>query len=144
MPVRRLDSEFQVDRFREEMKEAIAKGWTIKWEKVRAKRSLSQNAYYWALLEIFGIRTGYTPDELHVDLKRSYKLIYTKNGKKYLRSTTSLDTKEFTDYIDWIKNTAAEQGIDLPSADYLKQNWQEHQAWVDEHKQFIGQRENQA
>lgn len=38
----------------------------------RSKRSLDQNAYYWALLGRLGQRLGYASDELHKHMLREY------------------------------------------------------------------------
>ena len=142
MPVRDLKKELEVERLYSEINEAIEKGWTVKWEKVRQPRSIQQNKYYWALLTIYGIETGNTPDEMHADLKREYGMFYRKNGKAYLKSTATLNTKEFTTFIEWIKNHAGRNGVHLPSADYLKQNWQRYEQYVAEHKQYIGETHN--
>jgi len=139
MPVFDLKSKFKTDRFDEFVKEAKEKNWTIKAEKVRAKRSMSQNNYYWAILAIYGIKAGYTPDELHTDLRRDYGLFYSKNGKKYLKSTSTLNTKEMSTYTEWIRHQAGQQGFELPDPDYLKEHWKEFEAWKDEQKQFIGE-----
>ena len=118
---------------------AVEKGWTIKLEKVRQPRTLNQNRYYWALLTIYGIETGNTPEEMHVDLKRAYGLYYTKdNGRKYLKSTSTLNTKEFTDYLEYIKNHAGKNSVHLPSADYLRQNWMAYEQYINENKHHIG------
>lgn len=133
-----LKSQFQQDRLNKAVKEAIEKGWTIRFEKIRQPRSLQQNRYMWALLTIYGIETGYTPEEMHADMKRAYGLYYKKKGKTYATSTGTLDTKEFTQYIDFIRNHAGQNGINLPDAEYLKQHWAEYEQMKDEHKQHIG------
>lgn len=134
-----MTSQFKRDRLAALTREATEKGWTLKVEKVRGIRSLQQNKYYWALLTIYGIETGNTPEEMHTDMREAYGMIYRKNEKTYLKSTSTLNTKEMTDYIDYIRHHAGQQGITLPDADYLKQHWQEYQEYIDQHKQFIGQ-----
>ena len=139
-----LTSQFKSDRLDELILEAKEKKWTLKVEKVRAKRTLQQNSYYWALLTIYGIHVGSTSDEMHVDMRRAFGLTYKneKTGKTYLKSTKTLDTKEMTDYIEFIKNHAGNNGYTLPDADYLKTHWKEYEQWKDEHKQFIGEQNN--
>ena len=135
-----MKSQFQRDRVAKFIAEATEKGWTIKVEKIRQPRSLQQNRYYWALLTIYGMDTGNTPEEMHTDMRRAYGMDYKKEetGKRYLKSTTELDTKEFTTYIEFIKNHAGQNGINLPSAEYLKEHWAEYERMKDEHKQHIG------
>ena len=71
--------------------------------KVRRKyRTLSQNNYYWALLTIVAEDLGYNPEEVHTTFK---SMFLTDRSKKIplVRSTTALNTLEFSQYIEKIK-----------------------------------------
>lgn len=91
-----------------------------------AKRSQSQNGYYWAVVipawrEIFR-QAGeiLTDDEVHSFLVQHVgKLIKTvvhPDGsiKKIIRSTCDLDTKEFTEFLELCRMVASEYGGDIP------------------------------
>ena len=75
-------------------------------------RSFHQNNYYWKVVigtmlttESFG---GYTKMELHDTLKEHFKVA----------STSTLDSAEFTDYIDRVTRWCAiEFGIHIPDPD---------------------------
>jgi hypothetical protein len=86
-------------------------------------RSLSQNAYYWALLRIISSDTGINEDEIHSALKMKFlRCNYTRDMFKLetVRSTTSLSTLEFSEYIDKIKQFSQDFfGIILPSPEDL-------------------------
>lgn len=70
----------------------------IQWAK--SKRSLNQNSYYWGvIIDLFAQNTGYSKDESHQELTSMF-LKYEAHGKPFVRSTTSLDTKEFEDYAE--------------------------------------------
>jgi hypothetical protein len=78
-------------------------------------RSTSQNAYYWAYLEIIARETGDNAEDLHEFLKR--KLLpprFTKVRGEEIKlpaSTTKLDKAAMTDYLEKI---AALTGVPLP------------------------------
>jgi len=99
---------------------------TIK--KNRAVRSLSQNKYYHCILKIVGIETGHTHDELHEALKLKFNasvIFFPKGGSQIVgKSTSDLDTKEFTSYINQVKNWAMHEfGIVIPELkdlDYMR------------------------
>jgi len=103
---------------------------------IKDKRSLLQNNYYWALMDIIGNETGYTPGEAHAYCKAQFlKLVpgvqidsipvmdikadvMTVDGEPGDLSTTRLNTKQFTDYIELIRTFFRESmDIILPTPD---------------------------
>lgn len=83
------------------------------------KRSNPQNAFYWGVvLKVFGDFMGESPENLHLLFRQRLLGCETKTiqGTEIteLKSTTSLTTKEFTDYIDKIRFTASEMGCEIP------------------------------
>ena len=73
--------------------------------KEKKGRSLNQNAYYWGIIiKMLSDESGYFPEEIHEILK--FEFLRTdyidKNGKTRMgtRSTTTLSTIEFNDYIE--------------------------------------------
>jgi len=89
--------------------------------KARSQRTIKQNNYYWAgVLEIIHQETGNDIHDLHDFFKAKFlqKRIEIF-GKTYtvIRSTTDLNTKEFTEYIRQIKmNAASTLDIFIPDA----------------------------
>mgnify|MGYP000025697155 CR=1 FL=1 len=107
-----------MDRF-----EALAeKGAKIELKEIRPTRSLPQNAYLHVCLSLYGIHFGYTLNEAKTDLKRNYGLVYEKNGKKYLKSTSTMDSKELTEFIEYIRDVAGQNGCWIPTAEEYLQN----------------------
>jgi len=92
--------------------------------KVRNTRSLSQNKYYWGVVvEILADHFGYTPEELHEELKRKFNPQPSRidHDKTYGGSTAKLSTVEFGKYIDSIITWASsEYGIVIPSPDEIE------------------------
>ena len=86
----------------------------------KVKRSLSQNSYLHLLIGYFAIETGYTTVEAKQIYKETSPEIYEyeKDGKKFIRSSAELDTKEMTITIDRFRDySSKEAGIYLPTPD---------------------------
>mgnify|MGYP001583740538 CR=1 FL=1 len=86
----------------------------------RAKRSLDQNAYYWAINTQIGWELGLNPEEVHAmfgDMfrKEHGEMTIKSTGERieldYIRSTTMYNKVEFGEYLDNILQWAAEHSI---------------------------------
>lgn len=88
----------------------------------KSNRSIAQNRLYWHWISELSDQTGYEKDALHEYFKK-YKLsvelveIFGVVQVK-ARSTASLDTKQFTEYLQQIENFAVENGFSLTFPDY--------------------------
>lgn len=82
---------------------------TIK--RFRAKRSQSQNGWYWSILTEWGEELGYTKDELHAALRMKFLMQHEDTSLPTIRSTADLTTLEFSHYLDHVIQTAAEMGF---------------------------------
>lgn len=86
----------------------------------KARRSLDQNAYYWAYLEIIANETGHNADELHKLFKGLFlpKKQLKFKDKIYMMSgsTADLNKPQFSEYLDKI---ASETGVPLPDPKLL-------------------------
>jgi len=101
----------------EEYLKSLKKGKVqIEIKKVRAIRSLQQNALYWMWLSIISNDTGFTPDELHTTF-RSMFLTDHSQRLPVVRSTTVLNKIQFGLYLDKIEREAGKMGIILPVPD---------------------------
>lgn len=96
----------------------------IELTEIRGKRTIRQNSYLHVVISLFAIDTGHTLDEAKTLLKRMSNLYYEKNGVKFLKKTSQMDTKELTDFIDFIREKAALNGCYIPTAEeYLTQQF---------------------
>ena len=105
-----------------------------KWELVarRPKRTNPQNAYYWAVVvELIGdIMRDYgnrvNNDTVHEFLKQKFLpgvRVEVLGVEVVKRSTTGLSTKEFTEYLEAIRQYASEVlGVDILDPEEAKQN----------------------
>jgi len=96
------------------------KKWSISIKIKREIRSLPQNRLYWLWLACICDETGGDRDEIHLELKRRFLPLKTVKGlsgevTKPI-STTELDTKQFTDYLEKIQiMMLRDYGITLPN-----------------------------
>lgn len=103
----------------------ISKIYHIKITQKREKRSIDQNALYWLWLTCIEQETGHDKNELH-DIFRAKFLDYERIGildfsYDRLKSTTSLNTLQFKQYLDKIQIFAnSELYIELPNPEDLK------------------------
>lgn len=73
----------------------------------RNSRTLEANGYYWGVVVAYiAEETGMTPEEVHQELARMFlKYHHPESGREYVRSTSDLNTKEFSTYtqqcIEW-------------------------------------------
>lgn len=84
-------------------------------EKKKKWRSDNQNRYYWGVvIDILGSELGYNPEEMHEALK--WQFLRVEGGKiPTVKSTASLSTVEFEDYMGQIRTWASiEFGVYIP------------------------------
>ncbi len=96
----------------------------------RATRSLQQNAYFWGVVvQMISEHTGYAPDEVHEFLKMKFipkKLAVCKGNGEIVDefvvggSTRKMNTVEFGEYVESIRQWAAESlDLYIPDPDSL-------------------------
>jgi hypothetical protein len=93
-------------------------------ERKFATRSTKQNAWYWGqVVELVAEHTGYTPDEIHEIYKAKFipkpMAIADGNGEIVGEvvlggSTTRMDTVQFGEYCERIREWAATIGVVIP------------------------------
>ena len=90
----------------------------------KKNRSNSQNNTMWMWYEDLADHFGYTPEELHEELKVKFLGVEEKTiGGELIRqpkSTTGLSTKEMADFLNKIEILARNQGVALEYPDDYK------------------------
>ena len=72
------------------------------------------------VLAYAGIFRGFTLEEMKIEYKREFGLYYTKNNKKFVRSTADLNKDEIASFIDYIRTKEGIDGNYIPtSQEYL-------------------------
>lgn len=113
-----LKDHFIIERCIDEIKRSLGKTVTIK----ETKRTNPQNALYWKILTIIADEIGYTPEDMHTEIKVKF-LGTTKRlvaGVELIEpmSTTTLSTKQFGELIDKVYALGHKLNIIIPSPDY--------------------------
>lgn len=80
----------------------------------RKHRSVQQNRYYWLVASMLSDHTGFTKDEIHAILKSKFlrtEKVNEDTGSvyEYVKSTTELTTVEYEEYLDSVRQFAAEE-----------------------------------
>ena len=89
----------------------------------RKPRSINQNSYLHVVITLYAIEYGYTLNEAKTDLKRMCGFMtYEKNNSRYLKETKKMNSLELTEFIDWIRNFASQNGLYIPTSDEYKEN----------------------
>jgi hypothetical protein len=141
-----LNNEYEIPKFKEYVNKLYEQKAIVEVKKKLPNRSTQQNRYFYLILSWFACETGYSVDEIKVDIFKRIcnKEIFeryreNKHGEKikYLRSSSDLDTLEMTTAIDRFRNYASAQaGIYLPSPNesqfltYIEQE-------IERNKEFI-------
>lgn len=81
---------------------------------LKKRRSLDQNALYWAQLQILADELGMSKDEAHYAVKA--KLLGSRDTRlgPVPNSSADLDVFAFTDFLDQMQAVAVDMGIRLP------------------------------
>lgn len=130
--------EYEANQARTNLEHLISKEKLIEQKEIRQKRSISQNAYYHVCVSLYAVYFGSTINEAKTDLKRYCDFMqYERNGRRYLKETRGMDSKELTDFIDWIRNYSAKGGCYIPDANEYLQNRYAIDKEIEQNKQYI-------
>ena len=106
-------------------------------KQIRRRRTIDQNSLYWLWLKCLQDETGEDKDRLHEYFKARYLGVSTVEvfgvDVQMSASTTKLDTKEMTHYLDRIQQFALmDLGIALPNPSDLhwEQFYQKYKGWI--------------
>lgn len=113
-------------------------GKQIEFKEIRKSRTLKQNSYLHVIITLYAIHFGSTLEEAKTDLKRECSFMrYKRNDNIYLKSTAKLDTKELTEFIEWLRNYSSLNGCYLPtSEEYLSQKFDIDRD-IDNNKEYL-------
>jgi hypothetical protein len=87
-------------------------------------RSNNQNRYYWAVLKVIAVKSGYTEDQLHEYYKKRYNGIEVL-GEVIGNTTGDLDTAEFKIYVSRVK----EHGKDFFECVFVEPEDKDYSLW---------------
>lgn len=116
--------ETSIRKLGKDLRDMPEANYRVEVYKKHAVRSLKANAYYHVILNIIGISTGHTHEQLHEICKKKFNgdIIHLPKGgmEQVGKSTKNLDTAEFTGYVNRVKQWAQDEfGIIIPDAKQL-------------------------
>jgi hypothetical protein len=133
-----LSNDFDLKKFESRIKNLVKNKKKVELKEIRQSRSLSQNAYLHVCLSMFGIEFGLSIDEVKQMLKTECQFMsYEKNGTIFLKSTSMLNTKELTAFIEWIRTFASQHGLYIPTSEEYIMNRFEIDKSIDQHSSFL-------
>jgi len=116
----------------------IEAGKVIELTEKRKKRSITQNSYLHVAITLFAIDVGYTIEEAKTVLKRECSFMrYEKEDHVFLKRTRDLNTKELTDFIEFIITYAAKMFITIPSSEDYIRNQIDIDRHISQNKEYI-------
>lgn len=119
-----LKNPYDKEKFRSYINKLYSQDAVVEVKKRLPNRSLAQNRYFYLLLGFFAVETGYSVDEVKIDIfKRLCNkdlFVRTKENKRgvtieYLRSSADLTTGEMTTALERFRNYASANGLYLPA-----------------------------
>ena len=133
-----LSKPIENKRFRDYANFLISKEYKVSIQKIIPKITVKQNKYLHVCISIFAIEFGYTLEEAKTLLKRSCDFMrYEKNGNKFLKKTSLLDSGEITKFIEWIRNHAGMNGLYIMTSEEYISNRFEIDREIEKNKQYL-------
>ncbi len=133
-----LSNDIAVEKFKLRAKFLIEKQSQVNLTQTRKSRSISQNSYLHVVISLYSIEYGYTLDEGKTLLKRMCDfMVYEKNGQKFLKQTSKMDSKELTTFIEWVRNHASKEGLYIPTSEEYIENKFLIDNEIDSNKQYL-------
>jgi hypothetical protein len=104
------------ETFRRAMREFAEAPVELTVRRLRKRRSDRQHRYYFGVVvAMLAEFTGYTSDEMHDALKWKFLRVDPESSLPTVRSTTSLTTVEFEDFLERVRTwAAADVGVVIP------------------------------
>ena len=110
----------------------------VELREVRRRRTLDQNSYLHVLFTIWAVEYGYTMQEAKTLIKRRCPfMVYEKNGDKFVKQTSKMDTGELTEFIDWFRSWSSQNGLYLPTPEEYYQEQYFYHNLGEQNKEFL-------
>ena len=124
-------------KFNDKISLYLEMGYKVDLKIVKQKRTIQQNAFLHVLITLFGIEFGYTIEEAKTHLKRSCPFMrYQKNDEWFLKRTSEMNVDEISEFMEWIYNHSAQNGLILPTSESYNNNYAYFNNLMESHKEF--------
>ena len=119
-------------------KTMVISKFKIELKRILPNRSISLNSYLHVCISLFSIEFGYNLEESKTLLKRKCSfMIYEKNGLKFLKKTRELNNQECSEFVEFIRNYAAQHNLYIPDADEYKTNKFNIDKEINKNKEYL-------
>ena len=133
-----LENSLEVQKAKTRFDYLVSQKAKIDLLKINPKRSTNQNSYLHVCITLFGIHVGLTIEEAKTHLKRSCGfMVYDKNGEKFLKMTSKMDSLELTEFIGWIRNYASDNGLYIPNSEEYYDNKFYFDREIESNKEYL-------
>lgn len=133
-----LSNSLDLNKFTSYCTKLIEKKAKVDLKETKGHRTIRQNKYLHVVLQLYSINYGCTLAETKTDLKRDFGLFYEKNGRKYLISTADLNSKELTEFIDFIRTKSSKDlGAYIPTSEEYLMNHFAIDKEIQRNREFI-------
>ena len=110
----------------------------IELKETKKNRTTSQNAYLHVCITLFAIEFGYDIENAKYLLKSNCHFMHEfKDDFKVVKQTRKMDTKQLTEFIDWIRTYAGMQGCYIPTPQEYIENRFEIDKSIELHKEYL-------
>ena len=119
-------------------KTMVISKFKIELKRLIPNRSISINSYLHVCISLFSIEFGYTLEESKTLLKRKCSfMIYEKNGIKFLQKTSMLNNQECSEFVEFIRNYAAQHDLYIPTSEEYKTNKFNIDKEINKNKEYL-------
>ena len=111
----------------------------IEIKEIKPTRTINQNSYLHVCITLYAISSGEYLEDAKYHLKINCPFMHEyQNGKIKTVQTRSLDTKQLTEFIEWIRNYASiNLGCYIPTSEEFIQNQFDIRREIEAHKEYL-------
>ena len=133
-----LTNERDKERYKIKTNAYYKQGKKVELKLVRQKKTVSQNGYVHVLFDLYAIENGYTSKESKELVKDNCPFLkYEKNNENFTRGIADLDKEETSQFIDWFRDWAGQQGCHLPESTDYESDYGHFDNEIQKHKQYL-------
>ena len=130
--------ELEVNKLLSRLDALLSKKCIIELKEKKNNRTISQNSYLHVCISLFAIESGNHLEDMKYLLKKSCPFMHAFDGDNIkTKRTRDLDTKQMTDFIEWIRTFASMQGCYIPTADEYRQNKYAIDSEIEKFKEYL-------
>jgi len=134
----RFKDKLEVQKARARFEYLVKKESDIDLTEIRDKRTLNQNSYIHVLFGLWGIYYGVNLEDSKLHLKRACHFMRKEiKGEEFYLRTRDLNTKQMTDFIDWIRNYCSDNGCYLPTPQEFIENKFYFDREIESNKEYL-------